>query len=357
MVNQSAETSRAVLTAVLGQRNAEPARHEPTTIEMLRAIREWVPANASTAQPAQTSLPDQLATLRALLDMTRPSPPSPEPSILGELGGLMTTMIQTDAAARASAKPAPTAPERRAAPPRTPRLVHVPGVGLVDIVDPEPALSAPAMRASSASTLEVPRPPTAPPPAAPERAAVRDERPAEPRIAHAPDVWAATIDAPAELRSRAAPPKVVGPVELDRTRAAITKEKVQEADPNDRQHVAPVVPDAHLAGPAPAASSVDDEKSVEQDEAAVDAARAAHVGGDANEVHGVPVEPDTPPIEAQMTLPANLAETLKRVPGMAEHSELLAEGLLQLPPEAMAFLARLLPAQDLQALSTPGKRG
>jgi hypothetical protein len=90
MVNQSAETSRAILSAVLEKR-AEPApRSGPSVLELLRAVREWMPMPTSAAP---TSISEQLTTLKTLLELTRPSPP--EPSILGELRGLMTTVLQT----------------------------------------------------------------------------------------------------------------------------------------------------------------------------------------------------------------------------------------------------------------------
>ncbi len=129
--------------------------HGGCALELMRAMREWLPPAAPAAAPAapQASMPEQLSTLKTLLELTRPGPAAPEPSILGELGGLVTTVMQTDAAARATQK-ASEATEHRQLPPRAPRVVHVPGLGVVDVLQPEPPPSALPVRQEQGVDLD-----------------------------------------------------------------------------------------------------------------------------------------------------------------------------------------------------------
>jgi hypothetical protein len=106
-------------------------------MDLLKAMREWAPQ-----APPQPSVADRLAEYKQIRDLTTPAgpaaPPSP-PSEFGEIKDLLASVMQADLMSKTREPQAPPPPPAapRLPPPRRP-LVHVRGVGLVDIVEPEP---------------------------------------------------------------------------------------------------------------------------------------------------------------------------------------------------------------------------
>jgi hypothetical protein len=137
MIKQNAETTRTLLTAALGQRAATPPRPDPTKFAraLLCELMQW--RAAVTRQPSpqpQSSISEQVSTLKALLDLARPVPAPPSQSFVGEFKDLVTTISKEDAAARVARANPSGVPESGPAPSR---LVVVPGVGLVNVLESE----------------------------------------------------------------------------------------------------------------------------------------------------------------------------------------------------------------------------
>ena len=205
MFNQAAETNRTILAAVLAAssgHNEEGSSWEalralrefqPNPLEWIRAVKEMLPPPAPASTGAQPSLSDQLSAVKTLLDFTRPSVAAPEPSPWTEIASLFGSVIQSDTAAKAVAKAAePT--ERRPSPPMaSSRLRHVPGVGVVQVLQPEPPLPIPRpAHATSHAAAPAVIPPTTASQARPPVGSAYPSRALEPRAPAA----AATASSP-----------------------------------------------------------------------------------------------------------------------------------------------------------------
>ena len=143
--NESAMTDmvKALTLALVQQRQEPRTKVEPTTVavELLKAMRDLTPQ-----APPQPSVTDRLAEYRQIRDLTTPAAPAAPLSEFGELKDLFASVMQADMMTKGTreppAPPPPPAIERRPTPRRP--LVHVRGVGLVDIVEPEPPPRIPA---------------------------------------------------------------------------------------------------------------------------------------------------------------------------------------------------------------------
>ncbi len=158
---QATATSQAntqimqTLLTVVAQRPAENAARpaEPTTLalQLIGAVQKLVPAPV-----AQPGLAEQLPVIKALRDLYQPAAVAPtnelQPfvDIFGQVMAADAASKQAEAArAQTTSKPQEPPPPRPPPRPR-PELVHVPGLGMVEVVAPD----AGARRFGEASTEE-----------------------------------------------------------------------------------------------------------------------------------------------------------------------------------------------------------
>jgi hypothetical protein len=381
MINQSAETNRSFLSAMMKPNAAEQPRQESTgfALELMRAMREWLPAPAPPAvAPPQTSIPEQLSTLKTLLELTRPAPAAPEQSILGELSGLVTSVLQTDAAARATTKAAEP-PERRLPPPRAPRVVHVPGLGVVDVLQPEvPSLVQPARTEPSVDFEALRRDPVAvakllqalgitlPSLAASSMPSVPvgDPAPSPEPVRRAPTELTieATSDAPKANPVSSAPPGEPH----DGMRVSAVPVPAPEGAPARVGGVS-----ALGAPPTPLPASVAVAAEVLRPAAPDSSSTSTRSAIALPERMPMPDFPPDPEASAAApracaqeqqgaaeslgklsTLPPDeLRAKLRTIPGLALHADDLAVAIADLPPQAIAMVVGRLPAEHVRELS------
>ena len=156
---QATATSQAntqmmqTLLTVVAQRPAENAARpaEPTTLalQLIGAVQKLVPAPV-----AQPGLAEQIPSIKALRDLSQPAAPTnelqPFVDIFGQVMAADAASKQAEAA-RAQTTSKPQEPPAPRPPPRPrPELVHVPGLGMVEVVAPD----AGARRFGEASTEE-----------------------------------------------------------------------------------------------------------------------------------------------------------------------------------------------------------
>jgi hypothetical protein len=143
---RESENMRAMMTAILGQRPAEAKPAADPTASALAIVKEL--KGVIQPAPPQPPMTDTIASLKALKEISAPAAsaaPAAPPSELSELFGGITAMMQAEASKAAvanvtgQAKPAPPEPRSR---PR--ELYRVPGLGVVDLVAPEPPMTPPA---------------------------------------------------------------------------------------------------------------------------------------------------------------------------------------------------------------------
>lgn len=314
-----------VMTTALLQRQAEPRQTtEPTAValQFIKAMREWAP------QPqAQPSVTERLGEYRAIRELTTPAAPAPPPSEFGEIKDLLMSVVQADAMSktREAAAPPPVLVRRPPPPPPPPRgpLRHLPGVGMVEVVQPEaPApraqhevnidaiLSDPVQRArvlkalGGASAAQPPpeSPSTVATPAAPE----------DPSTVAAPSPESPpTVTAPADAPQ--AVPAPTAPHEL-----APISEATSAAE------------HASIAVPAPMA----EEPAATEEERR----RAEHSLGT---IAGLP--------------PAERRAALSKLPGLGANVDDIVSGMADVPAVAWPFIVAKLPAHTVRALATgPG---
>jgi hypothetical protein len=156
---QATATSQAntqimqTLLTVVAQRPAEPATRpaEPTTLalQLIGAMQKLVPTPA-----AAPGLAEQIPVIKALRDLYQPAAVAPanelQPfvDIFGQVMAADAARTQAERAQTAT-KP-PEAPAPRPPPRPRPALVHVPGIGMVEVVAPD----ASALRFGDMSTEE-----------------------------------------------------------------------------------------------------------------------------------------------------------------------------------------------------------
>jgi hypothetical protein len=156
---QATATSQAnaqmmqTLLSVVAQRPAEPATRpaEPTTLalQLIGAMQKLVPTPA-----AAPGLAEQIPVIKALRDLYQPAAVAPanelQPfvDIFGQVMAADAARIQAERAQTAT-KPQ-EAPTPRPPPRPRPALVHVPGIGMVEVVAPD----ASALRFGDMSTEE-----------------------------------------------------------------------------------------------------------------------------------------------------------------------------------------------------------
>jgi hypothetical protein len=152
MIQANAQIMQTVLT-VVAQRPAETAARpaEPTTLalQLIGAVQKLVPAPV-----AQPGLAEQIPLIKALRDLSQPTAPAnelqPFVDIFGQVIAADAARTQAEAA-RAQTTSRPQEPPAARPPPRPrPPLVHVPGVGMVEVVAPD----AGALRFDDMSTEE-----------------------------------------------------------------------------------------------------------------------------------------------------------------------------------------------------------
>jgi hypothetical protein len=154
---RESENMRAMMTAVLSQRPAEAKPAADPTASALAIVKEL--KEVIQPAPRQPPMADTIASLKALKEISAPAAsatPAAPPSELSELFGGITAMMQAEASKAAvanvteQAKPSPPEPRSR---PR--ELYRVPGLGVVDLVAPEPPMPPPAsLPARAASGLD-----------------------------------------------------------------------------------------------------------------------------------------------------------------------------------------------------------
>jgi hypothetical protein len=138
LFNQSAEMNRMLLTALLAtlENNKGPSfvdalralkELQPNPLDWLRAAKEMVPAAAPTAAPP--TLADQVNAVKELLDLLRPAPVTPQPSFANELKDFLALLRETDAPAEVSEPASQPTPARQ---------MYLPGIGVVEVLQPDP---------------------------------------------------------------------------------------------------------------------------------------------------------------------------------------------------------------------------
>jgi hypothetical protein len=146
------------LLSVVAQRPAETAARpaEPTTLalQLIGGLQKLVPAPPPAPAPAP-GLAEQIPLIKALRDLYQPAAPAAPANELQPFVDIFGQVMAADAArtqaerAQAVSKPQ-EAPAPRPAPRPRPALVHVPGIGMVEVVAPD----AGALRFGEASTEE-----------------------------------------------------------------------------------------------------------------------------------------------------------------------------------------------------------
>jgi hypothetical protein len=146
------------LLSVVAQRPAETAARpaEPTTLalQLIGGLQKLVPAPAPPPAPAP-GLAEQIPLIKALRDLYQPAAPAAPANELQPFVDIFGQVMAADAArtqaerAQAVSKPQ-EAPAPRPAPRPRPALVHVPGIGMVEVVAPD----AGALRLGEMSTEE-----------------------------------------------------------------------------------------------------------------------------------------------------------------------------------------------------------
>jgi hypothetical protein len=148
---QSTATTQAnaqmmqTLLSVVAQRPAETAVRpaEPATLalQLIGGLQKLVPAPAPPPAPAP-GLAEQIPLIKALRDLYQPAAPAAPANELQPFVDIFGQVMAADAArtqaerAQAVSKPQ-EAPAPRPAPRPRPALVHVPGIGMVEVVAPD----------------------------------------------------------------------------------------------------------------------------------------------------------------------------------------------------------------------------
>jgi hypothetical protein len=128
------------LLSIVAQRSAEPATRpvDPTTLalQLITAMQKLVPPPA-----VAPGLAEQIAMIKALRDLYQPAPVASTSALqpfVNIFGQVMTADATRSQAERAQT---PTVPQQAPTPHPPPRprppLLHVPGIGIVKVVEPE----------------------------------------------------------------------------------------------------------------------------------------------------------------------------------------------------------------------------
>ena len=320
--NESAMTEmvKALTLALVQQRQEPRTKVEPTTVavDLLKAMRDLTPQ-----APPQPSVTDRLAEYRQIRDLTTPAAPAAPLSEFGELKDLFASVMQADMMTKGTREPPapppppPPAIERRQTPRRP--LVHVRGVGLVDIVEPEPPPRIPAPELDLDALLSDPV----------QRALVMKRLLAEERLGAAPRgpqpaepaVPVPSTAAPKPIAAVPAPPTTPEPAVPTPPAAPPTPEPIA------------AVPALPTASPEPIAAMPKPPAARSRPITHEDCERAVHS------------------LRTFSRMPPDLQRAeLAKIPGMGSQSDEIMTAMNALPPEAWPEVVAHLPSEVVRVL-------